>query len=117
MSRTFESDEDKSKRLLRDQKDARIKDAKYIKHVLSKEDKNHWHFANGDMRELPAPYDRKKLFTEFYELLNHHGPFPTYYEMRKYYYWPGIKQTKKNVCSKCTICVINNRKPRKGCNL
>ena len=63
---------------------------------------------------MPEIGDRKALMEKVHELLMHRGPAAVYYEIRKEYYWPGMKNEIENELKECEVCKINNRKKAGG---
>jgi rubrerythrin len=51
---------------------------------------------------------------DLHEKLLHRGIEAVYYELKKEFYWPGIKTTISNVIRKCATCITNNRKKKGG---
>jgi hypothetical protein len=49
-------------------------------------------------------------------MLGHRGKTSVYYEIRKVYYWPGIKKQIEEVLKGCETCQKYNRKTRGGCD-
>lgn len=88
----------------------KIKSVRWNKHVKVIDDKEVWVFDNGKVAEIPKIEDRKKLCVDMHEKLLHRSAEYVLYELRKRYYWPGVKQTVINVVKTCVTCQINNRK-------
>jgi Integrase zinc binding domain len=110
LSRVHEVEKGKLKNKLSES----IKKGKREKHVVIVDNAEYWRFDSGEMRCIPPIGDRKELAQETHERLSHRGLESIYYEMKKEYYWPGIKNTIKNVIRKCKICMENNRKKSGG---
>lgn len=94
----------------RSQKSEEIKQRKWNKHVFEKDGCEYWKFDGGEVRKIPIVEERKSLCKRYHEELLHRGYEPVYYEMKKEFYWPGIRKTICNVIKECEICEINNRK-------
>lgn len=91
----------------------KIKKSKWNKHVITKEGYEFWRFDNGDIRKIIPAEERKNVCKEYHEKLLHRGFDAVYYEMKKEFYWPGIKYTISDVLAECDVCQINNRKNKK----
>lgn len=114
LSREFETEEEINKRLIRETRGNKIKEGKIMKHLIIQNGVKLWKFDNNETRIVPEIEERKSLCLEAHNKMNHRGVLPTYYTMRKEYYWPGMKQTIKNICRKCEKCCIYNRKIKGG---
>lgn len=90
-------------------------EGKHKKHLLKIEDKEYWRFDNGTLREIPEVDKRHALIKEVHERLFHRGIEPIYCELKKSYYWVGIKDSIKEVIRRRQICNENNRKNNRGC--
>ncbi|KAM0684985.1 hypothetical protein COBT_003805 [Conglomerata obtusa] len=76
--------------------------------------KEFWISDNGLKREMPEINERKELVVNIHEKSNHRGIESVYYELKKEYYWIGMKKTIENVIKKCETCAQINRKNKCG---
>jgi transposase InsO family protein len=116
LSRIYE-EEKKSQLVNEKQKETtehgrKIKEGVWNKHVVEIEEETYWKFDSGILRKIP-PIEIRKSF-ETHEKLLHRGVEPIYHNLKREYYWPGIKETIVNVVKKCQICIENNRKQSGG---
>ncbi|KAM0687638.1 hypothetical protein COBT_001119 [Conglomerata obtusa] len=73
-------------------KGTNIKDGKFKKHVFEENKKTYWRFDSGLIREVPLYENKKKIINETHELLKHRGTEACYYEIKKRWYWIGMKK-------------------------
>jgi len=66
---------------------------KWKKHAINQDGKEYWRFDDGTMKEIPPKDERKQIVTRMHEQQNHRGLEAAYYELKRYWYWPGIKET------------------------
>lgn len=92
-----------------------IRAGKWKVHVIEQDNKKIWKFDSGKEAEIPLESLRKQLVVDAHYKIGHKGIESTYYELKSRYYWPGIKNTIKNVIKKCEKCCIYNEKKRGGC--
>lgn len=88
----------------------KIKERRWNKHVQIKDGKEYWNFDNGDVKEIPETNIRKEICLDFHNRVGHKGVLYTYHEIKKKYYWPGLKSTVEKICKECELCQIENRK-------
>ncbi len=74
----------------------KIQESKWNKHVKVIDGVEYWISDKGNVREIPQISRRKNLVKEIHESLNHRGTEYCYYELKKKYFWPGIKKTIEN---------------------
>lgn len=91
-------------------KGKKIKESKWNKHVIEMDGSEYWKFDSGQVRKSPEIDERKRLCMQTHEEILHRGYEAVYQEMKKFYYWPGIKQTIIRCIKECEVCQINNRK-------
>lgn len=91
-------------------KQSKRKEGKWQNHVVVKDEKEFWKFDDGEEKEIPKREEREELVDKVHEKIGHRGLETTYYEMKKTWYWPGMKETIKNVIRACEICQKMNRK-------
>jgi hypothetical protein len=95
-------------------KNSKMKQAKWEKHVVEQEGQEYWRFDNGVMKKIPQKEERIRIVIKEHEKMNHRGTEPVYYEIKKNYYWPGIKETIAEAIKKCEVCQKLNRKNTGG---
>lgn len=91
-----------------------IKQGKINKHVIQEGDKEFWVSDSGLRREIPSIEKRKELIISAHKDLNHRGVEPTYYKIKKEYYWIGLKKSVENIIKRCDVCNKTNRKNKNG---
>ena len=62
---------------------------------------------------MPSIENRRMIVEECHKDLLHRGIEAVYYELKRKYYGPGIKETIKRMIKECETCQMVNRK-RKG---
>jgi len=92
------------------------KAAREQRHIESENGKTIWTFDDGQKREVPEESTREKMVVEVHERQNHRSMEAVYYEIKRKYYWPGIKEFIRGTLKKCAICMENNRKTSGGCD-
>lgn len=90
----------------------KIANSKFKKHVEKIDDCEFWKFDNGIIRKMPPVDERKKLCIMYHEDLLHRSYEAVYQEMKKKFYWPGIKATIIHCIKACEVCQMYNRKKR-----
>jgi len=83
---------------------------KNSKHIKEVDVKKIWVFDNGKETEIPAEDKREKLIYDCRVELSHKCRTTVYYELRKKYCWPGIKDHIYQVIKGGEICQKYNRK-------
>jgi len=63
---------------------------------------------------MPSEEEEADLITKAHERIGHRSVDAVYYFLRKEWYWPGMKETIREVLKKCEVCQINNRKDTGG---
>lgn len=66
-------------------------EGKAKKHVLVEDGQECCIFDDGEKSVVPKVELRKGLVVKVHEDLQHRGADATHYELRRNYYWPGIK--------------------------
>ncbi|KAI5177931.1 hypothetical protein PAEPH01_2510 [Pancytospora epiphaga] len=61
------------------------------------------------MAIIPEESARKGMVEKVHLELKHRGSGAVYYELKRNYYWPGMRETVKNVIKKCVKCIEYNR--------
>ena len=84
------------------------------KHKILDNNIEYWEFSSGKRAEIPKSEDRDLLIIQTHEKLNHRGMKGTYYELKKNFYWPGMKDQLQKRLKECEICQIGNRKAKGG---
>lgn len=83
---------------------------KNSKHIKEVDVKKIWVFDNGKETEIPAEDKREKLIYDCRVEFSHKCRTTVYYELRKKYCWPGIKDHIYQVIKGGEICQKYNRK-------
>lgn len=111
LSRLYESDGIEEERMkIKKERGDKLKEGKWNKRVKIVDGKEIWTFDNGKTAQIPPIEERKLLIQNIHDKLGHRGIESIYYQIKGEYYWPGIKETIKNVIKQCEVCQINNRK-------
>lgn len=84
------------------------------KHLKSEDGIKKWIFDSGLEWEIPEEENRKKLILDCHVELSHRSGTTVYYELRKKYYWPGIKDQIREALKECETCQKYNRKTSGG---
>ncbi|KAM0675703.1 hypothetical protein COBT_004274, partial [Conglomerata obtusa] len=87
-----------------------IKKQNWEKHVQTHEDVKIWRHDNGETKIIPEEKERVDLITAAHESLAHRSSEYVYQELKKKYYWPGIKNFIYDILQNCEMCQIMNRK-------
>jgi hypothetical protein len=112
LSRLYEEDKKKiwlpvkSKNLV----GMKVKEGKWKKHVVEIDNCEYWRFDSGILRKIPKVEERKNIVIDAHEKLLHRGIEAVWYEIKGKWYWPGIKETIRNVIKRCKTCIEINRK-------
>ncbi|MGL4850595.1 MAG: reverse transcriptase domain-containing protein, partial [Clostridium sp.] len=119
LSRQFESvavtEEEKEKTIRKKQRIEKQKQGKVNKHTFIKDGKEFWEFSSGERKEVMPKELREVNILKVHNELNHRGVKGTYYNLKQYWYWPGMKDEISRVIKKCDVCGVNNRKTTGGC--
>ncbi|KAI5177776.1 hypothetical protein PAEPH01_2506, partial [Pancytospora epiphaga] len=95
-------------------REKRIKEGKWNKHVEIVNGQERWKFDDGSMAIISEESARKGMVEKVHLELEHRGSGAVYYELKRNYYWPGMRETVKNVIKKCAKCIEFNRKNNGG---
>lgn len=106
--------EERNERENKKKKGDSIKAAKAKKHITEEDGKKYWTFDDGERREIPEDTIKEALVEQVHEKLNHRSMEAVYYNLKKTYYWPGMKAYIREQLRKCGICETNNRKKSGG---
>lgn len=87
-----------------------IKKGKLKKHMETIDGVEYWTFDDGRRCKIPKEQDREKLIEEKHLELGHRGFEAVYYDYRKEFYWPGMKNFIIEKIKHCETCSIYNRK-------
>ena len=90
---------------------------KWEKHILERNGKNIWRFDNGTEKIIPKKEIREEIIMKQHKEILHRGIEYVYYELKKTFYWPGIKLDIEKTLKKCEICLKVNRKKTTGATL
>lgn len=80
------------------------------KHIVEHENKRYWKFDSGEVREIPDEANRIEMIRQRHCELGHRNVTCIYYDLKKRYYWFGMKKEIEECIKNCTVCQINNRK-------
>jgi hypothetical protein len=69
-----------------------------------------WVFDSGKEAVIPDGEIREQLIYDCHVNLSHRCITTVYYELRKTYYWPGIKDQIYEAIKRCEVCQKYNRK-------
>lgn len=112
LSRIYTAEEEKKKKI-EARKDKQV-EGKRMKHVKNVDGKEIWVFDDGREGEIAPEKDREKLIIDCHLKFSHRGKTTVYYELRKKYYWPGIKDQIERVLKRCETCQKYNGKTSGG---
>ncbi|EQB62284.1 krab-a domain-containing protein [Vairimorpha apis BRL 01] len=113
LSRIYTKGEDDKMRKINARRDRQV-EGKLNKHLKSEDGIKKWIFDSGLEREIPEEENRKKLILDCHVELSHRSGTTVYYELRKKYYWPGIKDQIREALKECETCQKYNRKTSGG---
>lgn len=80
------------------------KETIWKKHVKKMDGKKNWVFDDGNVKEIPKDEERDGICKSLHEKLIHREKKYVLLDIRKVYYWPGIKCDVENICKRCEIC-------------
>ncbi|KAF9758263.1 hypothetical protein NGRA_3187 [Nosema granulosis] len=116
LSRLYMSEVDNGKKEIIDNRKEKQVEGKRAKHSKVVNGKEVWKFDNGEEREILKENDRVLIIKQYHEMLGHRGKTSVYYELRKKFYWPGIKKQIEEVLKGCETCQKYYRKTKGGCD-
>lgn len=88
------------------------KTRKFNNNVIESYGKKFWRFDSGECKELPNEQIREKIILEAHEKILHLSAEYTYYEIRKRFYWPRLRENVDRTLKACEICQTYNRKKK-----
>lgn len=112
LSRLYEKETEKE--IKRKERGLKMLEGKAKKHVIEENNQKYWQFDSGKRAIIPEIEQRKSLVEKAHVELEHRAADAVYYELKKTYYWPGMKETVANVTRKCEVCLKYNRKKSGG---
>lgn len=113
LSRFYTNKEDHKRRVIKERRDKQI-EGKRKKHVKIIDGQEFWVFDDGKEQTMPPANERDKLIMDCHLQLSHRGRTSVYYEIRKQFYWPGVKDQIERVLKNCETCQKFNRKTSGG---
>lgn len=111
LSRIYENEKLDGRKIIGE----KIRKGKMNKHVITENNKEYWVSDNGLKREMPPITKRRDIVFDAHLEVNHRGIEPTYYNLKRKFYWIGMKKTIENIIKKCDVCLRLNRKNMGGC--
>jgi hypothetical protein len=116
LSRVHTKEKEVKKKVIEARRDKKVA-GKRNKHVRNRDGREFWVFDYGREAELAAEEEREKLIIDCHIALNHRSKTSVHYELRKRYYWPGIKDQIEKLLKNCETCQKYNRKTCEGTDL
>lgn len=113
LSRVYTKEEESKEQVIRARRDKQV-EGKRKKHVKIINGQEFWVFDDGKEQTMPPENEREQLIKDCHVKLNHRGRTSVYYEIRKEFYWPGVKDQIEKVLKNCETCQKYNRKTSGG---